>query len=228
MTMFQAWGQTVFVSFQEVWFGIASFLPTVLFALIVFILGWILAALLGKAVTHAIALLKVDSVFHGTEIERIVNRSGHNLNIARFFGVLVEWFIIIAVFLAVFDILQLPAVNLFLVSVLGYIPNVIIAVAILLIAAVAGEFLQKVVRGSMHATGVSTAALLGSITKWAIWIFGLLAALDHLQIAVALINTLSVGVVVALSLGFGLAFGLGGQQAASETIARIRNEISGK
>ncbi len=80
----------------------------------------------------------------------------------------------------------------------------------------------------MHATGVSTAALLGSITKWAIWIFGLLAALDHLQIAVALINTLSVGIVVALSLGFGLAFGLGGQQAAAQYIEKIRNEISGK
>lgn len=228
MEIVQAWLIPFRNSFDSVMVRFAELLPLVFFALVVFIIGWILAAFLGKAVTHVIALLKIDNIFRGTEVERMVNRGGYTLNIARFFGVLVEWFIIIAVFLAVFDILQLPAINQFLMSILGYIPKVIVAVAILLVAGVAGEFLQKVVRGSAHATGVSTAALLGSITKWVIWIFGAWAALGHLEVAITLINTLSVGVVVALSLAFGLAFGLGGQQAASDFIAKVRNEISGK
>ena len=228
MDIYTTWQDTIKTAFLNVWGVVKLSVPTLIAALIVFIVGWIVASFLGKIVTKILAGLKIDSALRGTEVEKVINRAGFNLNVAYFFGAIVEWFVIIVAFVATFNVLHLSDVNTFLLSVLSYIPSVIVAVAILLVAAVAGETLQKVVRGSVHATGVGSASLLGSITKWSIWIFGLLSALYQLQIAPDFLNTLFMGIVVALALAFGLSFGLGGQQAAAEYIAKIRSEISGK
>jgi hypothetical protein len=222
------WSETIVGSFREVWLGVGEVLPKILAAIVVFILGWIIAVLVGKLVTKLIQALKIDSVLRGTEVERIVNRGGFVLDISRFLGGLIKWFVIIVAFVAAFDILGLTQVNMFLLSVLDYIPNVVVAVIILLVAAVVGEVLQKIVRGSAGAAGMPGAAFLGSVTKWAIWIFAVLSALLQLQIATPFLETLFTGVVVALSLAFGLAFGLGGQSAASEAIAKLRREVEHK
>ncbi len=208
--------------------GLGGILPRIIAALVVFIIGWIIAALIGKLVLKLIQAIKIDNALRGTEVERIVNRAGFTLDIARLIGGLVEWFIIVVAFVAAFDILGLVAVNQFLLSVLAYIPSIIVAVVILVIAAVVGEVLQKVVRGSAAAAGMKASTLAGSVTKWAIWIFAILSALLQLQIATPFLETLFTGIVVALSLAFGLAFGLGGQQAAAEVISKVRKEIDTK
>jgi hypothetical protein len=223
--MLSLWTNTVVVSFQDLWLGLASILPRIVAAIIIFIVGWIIAALVGKLVTRLIQILKVDSALRGTEVERVVNRAGMTLNIARLLGGLVEWFIIVVAFVATFDVLGLPAVNQFLLSVLAYLPNIIVAVVILVVAAVVGEVLQKIVRGSASAAGMKGATLAGSVTKWAIWIFAILSALLQLQIATPFLETLFTGIIVALAIAFGLAFGLGGQHAAGEVIAKVRKEI---
>lgn len=226
--MLNLWSNTVVGSFQGLWFGLGSILPRIVAAFIIFVVGWIIAALIGKLVYRIVLALKVDNALRGTEVERVINRGGLTLNIARLLGGLVEWFIIIASFVAAFDVLGLVAVNQFLLSVLAYVPNIIVAVVILVVAAVAGEFLQKVVRSSAAAAGMKASTLAGSVTKWAVWIFALLSALLQLQIATPFLETLFTGVIVALALAFGLAFGLGGQQAASEVVSKFRREVDTK
>jgi hypothetical protein len=210
------------------WFGLASVLPKIIAAFVIFIVGWIIAALIGKLITKLVQMLKVDNALRGTEVERTVNRAGFTLNIARFIGGLFEWFIIVVAFVAAFDVLGLVAVNQFLLSVLAYVPNIIVAVVILVLAAIIGEVLQKIVRGSASAAGMKAATLAGSVTKWAVWIFAILSALLQLQIATAFLETLFTGIIVALALAFGLAFGLGGQHAASEIISKVRQEVDTK
>ncbi len=222
--MFNLWRDSVVLSFQDLWLGLASVLPKIIAAFVIFIVGWIIAALIGKIVAKLIRALRVDNALRGTEVERVVNRAGFTLDIARFLGGLVEWFIIVVAFVAAFDILGLVAVNQFLLSVLNYIPNIIVAVVILVIAAVVGEVLQKIVRGSAHAAGMKAGVLAGSVTKWAIWIFAILSALLQLQIATPFLETLFTGIVVAIALALGLSFGLGGQQAAAEFISKVRKE----
>lgn len=226
--MLYLWRDTVIVSFQDLWLGLASILPKIIAAFVIFIVGWIIAALVGKLITKLVLAIKVDHVLRGTEVERVVNRAGFTLNIARLLGGLVEWFIIVVAFVAAFDVLGLFAVNQFLLSVLAYVPNIIVAVVILVIAAVVGEVLQKVVRGGAAAAGMKAATLAGSVTKWAVWIFAILSALLQLQIATPFLETLFTGIIVALALAFGLAFGLGGQQAASEIVAKIRRDVDTK
>ena len=128
--------------------------------------------------------------------------------------------------IASLDVLKLTQVNTFLTDVLNYLPQVIVAVIMLLAAAVIAEAMQRVVIGSAKAANIVSASFLGSVTRWAIWIFAIIAALFQLGIAPFFIQTLLTGVVVALALAFGLAFGLGGQEAAARTIERVQREIS--
>jgi len=156
----------------------------------------------------------------------VVSRAGYHLDSGAFLGTLVKWFIILVFLIAALQILNLSAVTFFLQAVVvSYLPNVIIAVLILLVTAVIAEVAQGVVAGGARAAGITAAGLAGTVARWAIWIFGITAALSQLQIAQGIIQPLFTGVVVALSLAFGLAFGLGGQEAASSFLSKVRNEI---
>jgi len=222
----QAWGNTITGAFSGIWAGVAAIVPSIIAAVVIFIIGWIVGSLVGRLVAHLIGAIKLDAALEQAGMGNVMKRAGFNLNSGAFIGGLVEWFIIVAFLVASFEVLGLSQVNLFLQSVvLLYLPQVIVAVLILLVSVVIADVLSKVVTGSARAAGVTHANFLGAITRWAIWIFALLTALVQLGIAVAFIQTLFTGVVVALSLAFGLAFGLGGQEAAGRWIEKTRDEM---
>jgi len=127
--------------------------------------------------------------------------------------------------MAATDILGLTQVTAFLQVVLQYLPNVIVAALILLVGAMFAEFMQRLVRASVDAAGMMSAGFLGSIAKWSILIFALFAALDQLGVARSFIITLLQGFVAMLAIAGGLAFGLGGQNAARDFVGKIRDEM---
>jgi hypothetical protein len=220
------WAFVLAQSFQDLSYGLILFIPRIVVALVIFVVGWIIGALVGRVVAQIVKALRVDDALRAAGVEKVVHRAGWKLNSGMFLGCLVEWFIIIAFLLASLDVLQLTQVTIFLQAViLSYLPRVIVAVLILLVAAVIADAVQKVVSGSAAAANVRSANFLGSISRVAIWIFAILAALAELEIAAAFMQILFTGVVVALSLAFGLAFGLGGQQAAADAIKKLREEI---
>ena len=223
----QTWGNTITGSFEGIWGGLVAFLPNFIVAIVIFIIGWIVAALIGRLIAQVVKALKLDVALEQAGFGKVVKRAGFNLDSGAFIGGLVKWFVVVAFLVAAFEVLGLNQVNVFLQSVvLLYLPQVIVAVLIMLVAIVIADALRKVVVGSARAAGVTSANLLGNITKWSIWIFALLADLVQLGIAVGFIQTLFTGVVVALSLAFGLAFGLGGQEAAARAIEKVRQEIA--
>lgn len=219
------WADVLAASFQNLFYGIVAFIPNLLVAVIIFIIGWLVGAGLGRLVAQVINSLRVDQALKHAGVERVLDRAGFSLNSGAFVGMLVKWFFIIVFLVAALDVLGLTEVTIFLRGVvLGYIPQVIVAVLILLAAAVIAEAVERVVTGAARAANLNAANLLGTVARWAIWIFAILAALDRLGIS-PLVQTLFTGVVVALSLAFGLAFGLGGQAAASRYLDRVREEI---
>lgn len=225
--MIENWSTVLQGSFQDIWYGFARFVPNLIVAIVIFLVGWLVASLLGKVVAQIVNSLKVDHALRGLKTEQFLKRAGFNLNSGAFIGGLVEWFIIIAFLVASFDILGLSQVNTFLREVvLFYLPQVIVAALIILVAAVIAEAMQRVVSGAAAASGIRSANLAGTIAHWSIWIFGILTALFQLGVAAPFIQTLFTGIVVAIAIALGLSFGLGGQEAASRFIERIREAIA--
>jgi len=227
--MLQTWTDVLAHSFQEVWTNFALFIPKIFAALIVFLIGWVVGSILGRIIAQVVDAFNIDKVLKSAGIDELADRSGINLNAGAFLGGLVKWFIIIVFLVMSLDIIGLQQVNYFLQNmVLLYLPQVIVAVLILLLAVVIAEFIRDVITGAARAAGVQSAALLGGIARWAIWIFAVLAALVQLGVAATFLQTLFAGIVIALSLAFGLAFGLGGQEAAARTIETIRKDVSNR
>ena len=205
----------------------SQYLPSILVAVIVFVLGLVVGAILYRVVVQVIKVLRIDDALKAAGLESVARDAGFNLDIGRFLGTLVKWFVVIVFLVAALDVLGLNRVTIFLQQVvLLYLPQVVVAVLILILAAIVAEVAKKLVASSARASGAHTANLAGSIAKWAIWLFAVLAALSQLNVAAEFMQTLFTGLVVALALAFGLAFGLGGKEAAARTIERIRSEIA--
>lgn len=224
--MLETWRTVLQNSFNDIWGGFADFVPNFVAALIIFLIGVVIADLIAKVVAQIISAIKLDSLLKGARIDELLKRGGFNLNSGAFLGGLVKWFVVIVFLVASLEALGLNQVNIFLQRVLLYLPDVIAAVLILLAAILIAEFLHRVVLGSAQAAGLSSASLIATATRWIIWIFAVFMALVQLGIAAPLIQTLFTGIVIALAIGFGLSFGLGGQDAAGKFIDKVRHDIS--
>lgn len=214
-------------SFYDLWFTVAQYLPAILAAVIVFVIGWIVGVILYRVVVEIVRVLRIDDALRTAGMNEAAKNAGFNLDIGRFLGTLVEWFVIIVFLVAALDILGLTRVTIFLQTVvLLYLPQVIVAALILILGAIVAEVVRGLVSGSARAAGAHGANLAGTVAKYAIWVTAILAALNQLGVATEFVQTLFTGIVIAASLAFGLAFGLGGKEAASRTIERIRSEIA--
>ena len=222
--VFTTWANVLSQSFQNLFIGVVNFIPNLVVAVVIFIVGWLIGVGLGRVVEQIVASLRVDQALKATGLERVLTRAGFTLSSGKFLGFLVKWFFIIVFLVASLNVLNLGQVNVFLRDVvLGYLPQVIVAVLILLVAAVVGE--AAVIEGSARAAQLRAAGFLGKVTQYAIWIFAVLAALAQLNVAAGFVQTLFTGVVIAVSLALGLAFGLGGQQAAARYIDHLHEEM---
>ena len=223
----QTWGDVLIASFQELWSLVVAFVPQLVIALVVFIVGWVIAVALGKLVSQIVKSLRVDSALRGLGAEAPLSRAGMRLDSGAFVGGLVRWFFILVFLFAAIDVVGLDQVTEFLRSVvLTYIPQVIVAAFILLVAALLADVVHRVVAGSARAAHLPSAGFLGGVAKWSIWIFAILAALFQLGIAGVFIQTLFTAFVAMLAIAGGLAFGLGGQGSAREVLEALKRRLS--
>jgi len=214
-------------SFWGLWNTVGEILPETLAAVIWFIIGWIVGVALYHVVVEIVKALRVNEALKATGLAETAHASGFNLDVGKFLGTVVQWFVVLVFLVAALEILGLAGVTFFLQQILlMFFPNVIVAALMIIIGAISAEVVRGLVIHSARAIGAHGANLAGTIAKWAILVFAILAALAQLGIGSALIQTLFQGIVVAVALSFGLAFGLGGKEAAARTIERVRSEIS--
>ena len=223
----ETWGDVLRSSFQDMWRGVAHFVPNFVIAIIIFIAGWVIAVVIGKLIAQVIRSLKIDNLFRSLGTEEALNRAGIKLDIGAFIGALIKWFVIVVFLVAAINVLGLAEVNIFLREVvLSYLPNVIAAALILILAAVIADVVQRLVTGSAKAAQIPSAGFMGGIARWAIWIFAILAALAQLGIAQAFMQILFTGLVAMLAIAGGLSFGLGGKETAARYLDRLRKDIT--
>ncbi len=225
----QTWGQVLAESFQNLWVGVVSFVPGLIVAILIFVIGWIVASIVGRVIAQLIGALKLDTALKSAGLDMVLKRAGMELDSGMFIGGLVRWFIIVVFLIASLQIVGLTQVNEFLKNVvLGYLPNVVVAALILLVAGVVADAMQRVVTSSAKAAQVRSAGLLGGVARWAIWILALITALSQLGIAPAFMQILFTGLVAMLALSGGLAFGLGGRDVAARYLEHLREDISNR
>lgn len=224
----QTWADLIVASLQNLWDGFVGFTPSLLGAIVVFIVGWIIAMAFGRVGERILKTVQVDKIFDSIGLMKAVHKSGLDWEFSGFVGWLLKWFLLIAFSLAAADILGLTEVAAFLTNILGYIPNIVVSALILVIAALVADFLEKVIKASMQAAEFATPKVVGVMVRWSVWVFAFLAVFDQLGIAPNLINTLFMGFVAFLAVAGGLAFGLGGQGVAKEWLEKLSKEIKGK
>lgn len=223
------WSYVLAASFNEIWLEVARLVPKIVVALLVLIVGWLIGSVLGGIIAQVTRALRLDKALEGVGVDELAARAGIRLDSGAFLGGLVKWFMIITFLLASVNILGLTEVGIFLRQiVLGYLPNVIVAAIILLVAAYVGEATYRVVTASARAAGYKGAAFIGAVSRWAIWIFSVLVALAQLGIAAEFAQTLFQGLIAMIAIAGGLAFGLGGKDVASEFLEKLKDEATHK
>lgn len=219
METVQDWGDAVMVSVTEALQNFLGFLPALVGAILILILGWIVAGLLATLVERALKMIGFERAAQTTGISGFIQRSGSSWTASAIVAEIVKWFIRLIAIQAAASILGLDQISQIINAILLWLPNLVVAIAIIVIGALIARFVGGLVRGSTSQMGFSNSDLLGNIAHYAILVFAVIAAVDQLGIAETVVNTLFIGLVAMVVLAAGLAFGLGGQETAAKITA---------
>lgn len=214
--------------FYLAWQRIAEFLPNFLAAIVVFLVGWFIAVWVKKLIVKILSTLKVDKIFERSGWEEALEKADIKVSISNFCGEIVKWILVIVFLMASVEIVGLRQFSEFLERILAWLPNLIAAIIIFIVAVIAADILGKVVKASAKKIGSGYVGIVESIVKVSIYVFAIFAILLQLGIARELVNAIIYGVIFALSLGFGLAFGLGGKDTVAKFVEDLRKKIEEK
>ena len=227
--LIQTWGEVFSTSLQGLWLGFVSFVPNLIIAIIVFIVGWVVGSVVEKALANVIGALKLDRLFQSAGVSDVLAKADIKLSVGGFIGGIVYWFIVIVFLMTSLEVVGLTQVNEFLSEVvLRYLPQVVIAALVLILATVISDAMRRIITGSAKAANVRSANMLGTIAHYAIWTFALIIALSQLGVAPQFMQILFTGIIAMLAIAGGLAFGLGGKEAASKAIDRVKDQMSSR
>lgn len=211
------------------WKGFIVSLPKFFGAILVFLLGWFFAIIVGKLVSEVLNRLKFNVLFERTGWAGALEKAEISVSPSEFLGVIVKWTLVVAFLVAVANILGLGDFAAFLRDILAYLPNIIVAILIFVVTVILVDILQKIVVVSVEKTKIGYSHLAGSIVRWSIWFFAILAILLQLKIfPERLITTLFSGLIALFVISFGLAFGLGGKEIAAETLRDLVKKFKGR
>ncbi|MDD3488247.1 MAG: hypothetical protein PHH35_02770 [Candidatus Pacebacteria bacterium] len=209
----------------ELWNSFILFLPTFFIGLVVFIVGLIIGNGIAQLVEKIIDLLKIDPILEKIGFKVFTDKANIRLDSGYFLGQITKWLIILSFLVAACNLWGLFAVGDFITSIVVYLPNVLVAVLILLAAIILGEYFAKFIQASVAGAGLKYQNFLAAISRWTFLVFGIIAALSQLKVASYIVNTLFTGIVAMIAIAGGLAFGLGGKEAAQELLGKIKREM---
>jgi len=224
---FLRWGDAIMMALQKFTSVIAVVLPDIIAAIIALIIGLILASLLGRLTKRLIKMTKLDLLLDkAVKFEQLKER-GIEIKASSILAWAVKWFFVIVTFIAAADILNLQQLTSFFKMVALYVPNVIIAVLILLFGFILGDGLKGIVIKAVETSKLpkSLAGMLGAVARISVIVFSIMACLTQLGIASDLVKILFTGFVAMLALAGGLAFGLGSRDHINEWLSKIRKEL---
>jgi hypothetical protein len=210
------WGDALLTSTTQALALFLGAIPKVLAFIVIVILGWMIAAVAGRAVEAVLRTVRFNDMAQRSGFGGFVANTGVETDAAGFIALIAKWFIRLIALVVAFDALGLPAVSDVLRQLLLWLPNLVVAVAVLIIGGLAANALAGIVRGATAKADLGNPDLLANIARIAVWAFAIVVAVNQIGIARELVNTLFMAAVGAVALAAGLAFGLGGRETAAQ------------
>ena len=214
----------VFQPLQDALSLFLSYIPQLIGAIVILIIGYLVAKALQAVVGRVLQAVGFDGWMEKGGIKQFFDRAQTNQTPHSVLGQLVFWFVFIIAITMAADALGIPQVSAILGQLIGYIPNIIAAILILILAALLANFLAGIVRG---ATG---SEVLSSIARYAIIVYAVFAALTQLGIAVQLTANTFLILLGGVALAAAIAFGIGGREVARDILEKAYNrsdEVAG-
>ena len=212
------WGTALITSAAAALALLLGAVPKVIGFAVILIIGWIIASALATAVAAILRTVKFNDLAQRAGISGFVQKMGVRTDAAGFLATLVKWFVRLIVLVTAFDALGLPAVSQVLQQILLWLPNLVVALVVLVIAGLAATALSNLVRGATAESGLGNPDLLATIARVAVWAFAIVIAVNQIGIATTIVNTLFMATVGAVAVAFALAFGLGGRETAAQIV----------
>ena len=216
METVQNWGDAVMVSATEALQNLLGFLPALIGAILILVIGWIIAGILAGLIEKGLKAVGFERAAQSSGIAGFIENAGSGWTASKVVAEIVKWFIRLIAIQAAASVLGLDQISQVINAILLWLPNLVVAIVIIVIGALLANFVAGIVRGSAAEMGFSTPNLLANIARYAIIGFAAVAAFNQLGIAPTVVNTLFIGLVATIVLAVGLAFGLGGQQTAAQ------------
>ena len=219
MNYVQSWGDVFMASFADALAVFMAAVPKIFAFVLIVVIGWFVASLIGKIVASILHAIKFNELAQRAGFSDFIQKMGMNTDASRFIAGITKWFVRLIVLVVAFDALGLPAVSAILQQLLLWLPNVVVALVVLVIGGLAAKALSSTVRGATAKSGLGDPNLLANIASVAVWMFAIIIAVNQLGIGVAIVNTLFMAAVGTLALALGLAFGLGSKDTAGKIVA---------
>jgi hypothetical protein len=197
---------------------VMAFVPKLIGALLILLVGWLVARAVEALLVRGLRVVHFNQVADRAEVDQFLANAGVRTDPATVVGKLAYWFLLLTFVVAAFGAFGLPQVTVILDRIIGFIPNVVVAIVVLLLGALAANFVGDLVRGASGSARVGDPNLLATLARSAIMVFAALMALDQLQIAPTIINTLWMARVGMVAVAGALAFGLGGRDLARDLL----------
>jgi small-conductance mechanosensitive channel len=212
----------VFVtSLTSFWTQLAGFVPQLLAAMVLLFVGWLFANLVRTGVMKLLDVLHFDSLAEKTGIEAFLKQGNLDVSLSRMLAKLAYWVVIFVVIVTVSNSLGLQMVAGLFNEVVFYIPNIIVAILVLVFGVLVARFINRMVFAYLNNLGVQGALTISTLSEYATIVFVVFVALEQLQIGTNLLTAAFQIGFGAIGLAFALAFGLGGREWAAGVIKKM-------
>lgn len=218
---FDPWTQGLVNAMTTVWTPVAGFIPRFFAALVVVLLGFVVAKLLDTLLSKLLAKLGLDRLMAGTGVNKMLARVGIQVPISTLIGKIVYWFILLIFLVSAAESLGLERVSNTLDVLALYLPKVLGAAVVLLVGVLLAQLVSGLVRGAAEGVGLDYAAGLGRLAQGLVIIISISVAIGQLEVKTELLNYVIAIVLISVGLAVALALGLGSRGLVSQILAGI-------
>lgn len=227
--MFIEWYDVTINELLGLWQGLIKFIPRLVGAIIIFLVGWVVSVALGKLVAEILRRIQFNKIFEKGTWKTALEKAEIKVDASGFIGAICKWVLLIVFLAAAIEILGFVKFADFMTEVLAYLPNVIVAAFIFVVAVIIADILEKIVRAAIEGAKMKGGEMAGKIVKWAILVFGILTALQQLEIEAAdwILGVVKIAFIGIVAM-FAIAFGLGGKEVAAGILQDLRRKLKGE